>query len=147
VFAARIGESLARELPAAEPAREEAPSSSGLLDPAGRDRVTATMSEHVGALRSGAGLATATGELGDLAAGLGPVRPGVQSWEATDLLTVAAALSAAAAAREETRGCHWREDHPETDDDWRVHLDVRLSADGALDAERRPVGVPGGGSW
>jgi L-aspartate oxidase len=71
----------------------------------------------------------------------------VESWEATDLLTVAGALTAAAAAREETRGCHWREDHPGTDDGWRVHLDVRLDDDGALHLERRGIGTPVGGNW
>ena len=147
VFAARIGESLARELPTPEPARVEEPSASGLLDPAGRDRVTGTMSEHVGALRNGEGLAEATGTLASLAAGLRPLRPGVESWEATDLLTVAGALTAAAATREETRGCHWREDHPGTDDAWRVHLDVRLDPDGRLRLSRRPVGAPVGGGW
>ncbi|TFV61852.1 L-aspartate oxidase, partial [Geodermatophilus sp. DF01-2] len=85
------------------------------------------------------------------AAGLGPDRvggagvrtaPGVAGWEATDLLTVAGALAAAAAAREETRGCHWREDHPDTEEDWRVHLDVRLGEDGSLQVTRRPVGTP-----
>ncbi len=44
----------------------------------------------------------------------GHAEPGVAGWEATDLLTVATALTAAAGAREETRGCHWREDHPAT---------------------------------
>ncbi len=66
----------------------------------------------------------------------------MQSWEATDLLTVASALTAAAAAREETRGCHWREDHPGTEEAWRVHLDVGLDADGHLHVSRRPVGTP-----
>ncbi|MGY1806140.1 L-aspartate oxidase [Blastococcus sp. SYSU D00669] len=147
VFAARIGESLACELPTPEPAREEAPASAGLLDPAGRDRVTGTMSQHVGALRTGDGLASAVDTLAELAAGLGPLPPGVQSWEATDLLTVAGALAAAAAAREETRGCHWREDHPDTEEDWRVHLDVRLDDAGLLQLTRRPVGTPVGGGW
>jgi L-aspartate oxidase len=68
--------------------------------------------------------------------------PGVAGWEATDLLTVASALTVAAAAREETRGCHWREDHPETSDAWRVHLDVRLDSEGELRLTRRPVGTP-----
>jgi L-aspartate oxidase len=147
VFAARIGDSLARELPAPEPAEEEPASSSGLLDPAGRERLTGTMSRHVGALRSGTGLGEATADLAGLVDGLGPLRPGVASWEATDLLTVAAALTAAAAAREETRGCHWREDHPGTEEEWRVHLDVRLDESGALRLDRRPVGTPVGGEW
>ena len=73
--------------------------------------------------------------------------PGVDSWEATDLLTVAGALTAAATAREETRGCHWREDHPGTEDRWRVHLDVRLGPDGDLALAERPVGAPAVQSW
>jgi L-aspartate oxidase len=36
--------------------------------------------------------------------------------------------------REETRGCHWREDRPDRDDTaWRRHLVVRLGPDRALD--------------
>jgi L-aspartate oxidase len=143
VFAARIGAQLAAGLPpsSAVAAVHDAPS--GLLDPDGRRDVTETMSARVGALRSGAGLAEATGRLAALAAGLGPdVAPGVAGWEATDLLTVAGALATVAAVREETRGCHWREDHPGTEEDWRVHLDVRLDGDGALQVTRRPVGVP-----
>ena len=90
-------------------------------------------------------VAEATGVLAGLAASLtgGPgAAPGVDSWEATGLLTVASALTAAAAAREETRGCHWREDHPDSEEDWRVHLDVRLDDDGRLSLTRRPVGTP-----
>jgi L-aspartate oxidase len=142
VFAARIGESLARELPPPAPAVPPEPSSSGLLDPAERDVLTTAMSTGVGALRSGAGLAAAGDRLAGLAAGLGDARPAPDSWEATDLLTVASALTAAATAREETRGCHWREDHPGAVDRWRVHLDVRLGADGRLQLTERPVGTP-----
>ncbi|MFD0348037.1 hypothetical protein ACFQ0M_22430 [Kitasatospora aburaviensis] len=36
----------------------------------------------------------------------------METWEAANLLLVAAALVAAAAQRDETRGCHWREDSP-----------------------------------
>jgi L-aspartate oxidase len=100
------------------------------------------MSTGVGALRSGAGLAAAGDRLAGLAAGLGDTPPAPDSWEATDLLTVASALTAAATAREETRGCHWREDHPDPGDRWRVHLDVRLAPDGRLALDERPVGIP-----
>jgi L-aspartate oxidase len=145
VFAARIGADLARALPPSAPAVEAAPATGGLLDPAGRRVVTDTMSGRVAALRSGAGLAESTHALAGLAASLagGPgAAPGVESWEATGLLTVASALTAAATAREETRGCHWREDHPDSEEEWRVHLDVRLDGEGRLALTRRPVGAP-----
>jgi succinate dehydrogenase/fumarate reductase flavoprotein subunit len=44
---------------------------------------------------------------------------------------VAAALVAAAACREETRGSHWREDFPDrADARWLGHLDTLLDGDG-----------------
>ncbi|HEY4571014.1 MAG TPA: hypothetical protein VIH10_16205, partial [Kribbella sp.] len=53
--------------------------------------------------------------------------PGTPGWEATNLVTVASALIAAATAREESRGSHWREDHPDRDDlHWSGSLDLTL---------------------
>lgn len=58
----------------------------------------------------------------------------MDSWETTNLLCLARVLVAAARRRAETRGCHWREDHPDRDDtDWRRHLVVRLNPDRTLD--------------
>ncbi|GAA2763921.1 L-aspartate oxidase [Streptomyces paradoxus] len=58
---------------------------------------------------------------------------GVDTWEATNLLCVARVLVAAALLREETRGCHWREDRPERDDSaWRRHIVVTLNPDRTL---------------
>nr|MDQ3351904.1 L-aspartate oxidase [Actinomycetota bacterium] len=59
------------------------------------------------------------------------------------VLTVATAMTAAARAREESRGCHRRTDHPEPSHDWLVHLDVRLDHDGAVLVSR---GAAAGGS-
>ncbi|WP_327296074.1 L-aspartate oxidase [Streptomyces sp. NBC_01197] len=62
-----------------------------------------------------------------------PAEPGVEAWEATNLLCVARVLTAAAQRREETRGCHWREDHADRDDTgWRRHLVVTLRPDRSL---------------
>ncbi|WP_406348205.1 L-aspartate oxidase [Streptomyces sp. NBC_00144] len=67
------------------------------------------------------------------AVALKPAEPGVEAWEATNLLCVARVLTAAAQRREETRGCHWREDHADRDDTaWRRHLVVRLRPDRSL---------------
>ncbi|GAA0953463.1 hypothetical protein GCM10009558_070430 [Virgisporangium aurantiacum] len=51
---------------------------------------------------------------------------GTAAWVAANLYTVAGALVAAATKREETRGCHWREDFPEASDAWLGHLLVSL---------------------
>jgi L-aspartate oxidase len=146
VFAGRIGAALARELPVPAPAEQADPRPEGLVDAGARAGLTATMSAQVGALRTGAGLAEATGRLAALGERTTAV-PGVPGWETTDLLTVATAITAAAAARAETRGCHWREDHPDAVDEWRVHLDVRLDDEGEMTLSRRPVGEPVEVTW
>ena len=57
------------------------------------------------------------------------------AWETTNLVTVAAALTAAATLRQETRGSHWRDDHPARDDArWSGHVDVTLD-----DEEKRAL--------
>jgi L-aspartate oxidase len=77
-------------------------------------------------LRSREGLEDGAGAI-DVLAEKGSAEPGTEAWETTNLLTVSRALVAAALAREETRGSHWRDDFPERDDDrWARHLDVRL---------------------
>ena len=58
------------------------------------------------------------------------VEPCVEAWEATNLHTVASALVEGARMRAETRGCHWREDYPETSPAWRGHLVTSLTEDG-----------------
>ena len=83
------------------------------------------MTRGAGVLRSAATLAQA----GQALEVLGARRwddPSPAAWEATDLHTVATALVAAATRREETRGAHWREDHPDADDAWRGHLVTTL---------------------
>jgi L-aspartate oxidase len=146
VFAGRIGAALARELPVPSATEPADPRPEGLVDAAARAELTTTMSARVGALRSGRGLDEAARRLATLEERTTAV-PGVPGWETTDLLTVATAVTTAAAARTETRGCHWREDHPEADDDWRVHLDVRLDSCGAMSLTRRPVGEPLAVAW
>ncbi|GLF96087.1 L-aspartate oxidase [Streptomyces yaizuensis] len=109
------------------------------IDPAARPAIQRIMSLGAGVLRSDASLREAAAALEEVdraaagAAGAKPAVPGVDSWETANLLCVARVLTAAALAREETRGCHWREDHPERDDTaWRRHLVVRLAPDRSL---------------
>jgi L-aspartate oxidase len=70
-------------------------------------------------------------------------KPCTAAWEATNLHLVASALVAAASARRETRGSHWREDFPLSSGSWRGHL-VAALGDAGLSLTFEPV-LDGGG--
>jgi L-aspartate oxidase len=125
VFSRRIAEVLPGELrPWADPARDHR--EAGLVPGTVRPHVQEVMTGEVGVLRSEKGLADAGRDLEALASQRHD-EPGPDSWETTNLLTVSSALAAAATLREETRGSHWREDHPARDDEqWAGHVDVVL---------------------
>jgi L-aspartate oxidase len=90
----------------------------GLADPSSRVMIRRTMSRHVGMVRDEAGLSEAAEVLDGIETGA-EVLADRRSFEATNLLTVAVAVVAAARARTESRGCHRRRDHPDTDPSWR----------------------------
>ncbi|MDQ1672060.1 MAG: L-aspartate oxidase [Frankiaceae bacterium] len=146
VFAARIAEDLAAT--AADPPEEVLVDEvrDGLLDAATRPEVAVAMSTGAGVLRTADGLARATDVVAGLASratgGLGSAEPGPEAWQATNLHTVATCLLAAATAREETRGAHWREDFPDARDAWCGHLTTHLRADGTLQTAYEPMAVP-----
>ncbi|WP_369916039.1 L-aspartate oxidase [Plantactinospora sp. KBS50] len=132
VFARRIAEDIAHGLP---PRTEPAPAGAWrggagwVVDAGIRPRLARAMSRGSGVLRSAGTLRATGGELTEL--GATRATPRTASWEATNLLTVACAVAGAAYARQETRGCHWREDHPAAVDGWRGHL-VGAMRDGTL---------------
>ncbi|WP_432006793.1 L-aspartate oxidase [Streptomyces parvus] len=143
VFAERIAADIAEvRPPRTEPA--EASRAAGdpvpLLAPEARTAIQRTMTRGAGVLRSAGSLAAAAEELEALhreaaadaeADGAKAVVPGVDAWEVTNLLLVSRVLVAAARDREETRGCHWREDRPDRDDaHGRRHLVVRIAPEG-----------------
>jgi L-aspartate oxidase len=112
----------------------------GLVDADVVPEMQRVMTVGAGVIRSAHGLAEAGATLEKLIeqpAG----EPGTPGWEATNLVTVASALIAAATTREESRGSHWREDHPDRDDEhWSGSLDLTLPADGDRDTNTvRPV--------
>ncbi|MGW4480657.1 L-aspartate oxidase [Rhodococcus triatomae] len=94
-----------------------------------RESVQQTMTAHASVVRDGAGLSAAAAVLSAST----PIVPRtVTDLEDVALATTASALVLAASARTESRGCHTRLDHPDTDDDWRRPLHVRRSPDGTL---------------
>ncbi|WP_067181185.1 L-aspartate oxidase [Microtetraspora niveoalba] len=103
----------------------------GLVDPRTRPRIQNHMSRGAGVLRSERSLVDVSRALSGALWTPVAVAPCTESWEATNLLTVACALTGAAAERRETRGSHWREDHPARDDrHWRGHIDITLEEEG-----------------
>jgi L-aspartate oxidase len=138
VFARRIAADLARELPSA---REPAPEARrpGLVDPGAVPTLQRTMTEDAGVLRTAAGLGHAAKVLAEVAVDAGAV-PHTEAWEAANLVTVGQALVTVAQARQETRGCHWRDDHPGPDPRWAGHLDSVLTASGQIETTFRALG-------
>ncbi|MFE1367016.1 L-aspartate oxidase [Streptomyces anulatus] len=143
VFAERIAADIAEARPPrTEPAGDpDAGGPAPLLAPEARTAIQRTMTRGAGVLRSADSLAAAAEELealhrdaaadAEVPSGAKAVVPGVDAWEVTNLLLVSRVLVAAAREREETRGCHWREDRPDRDDAHsRRHLVVRIAPDG-----------------
>ncbi|MFJ7530325.1 L-aspartate oxidase [Streptomyces griseus] len=143
VFAERIAADIAE----ARPSRTEPANGPGAWDapvplpaPETRAAIQRAMTRGAGVLRSAGSLTAAAEELEALhrdaaadaegASGAKAVVPGVDAWEVANLLLVSRVLVAAARDREETRGCHWREDRPDRDDaHGRRHLVVRIAPD------------------
>ncbi|MBT2382711.1 L-aspartate oxidase [Streptomyces sp. ISL-11] len=141
VFAERIAADITAPLPEPAPVHAEARTGAGtpmagqppadLIAPELRVTIQRIMTEGAGVLRSRKSLEQAAAELDRIALEAdGKAGPGTECWETTNLLLVAQVLVAAALRREETRGCHWREDFPDRDDAaWRRHLLVTLHQD------------------
>ena len=87
------------------------------------------MDRHVGPLRNERGLASALGEISQMAAAI-PGRPpsptrfasARRDWfDLRNMLLIAETVTTAALMRRESRGAHQREDHPSTDSRWTAH--------------------------
>ncbi|GGI08234.1 L-aspartate oxidase [Egicoccus halophilus] len=127
VFGARAVDALVAELPSRQgdlgpaPALASRPSvaTDGL-----RDRLRSAMLTGAGPVRTEAGLATVAAALDTMVGDLdlpAAVPDEVELWHA---LRVSRLLVRAARLRTESRGGHWRDDHPASDDAWAdVHLE------------------------
>lgn len=93
-------------------------------------QIREAMSRWCGVLRDRAGLAALGLELDRLTPS--PTVLDRVVLESINLHTVATAIADAAQLRTESRGCHRRADHPETDPRWQRHLDLVLAGDGIL---------------
>jgi L-aspartate oxidase len=95
----------------------------GLIDRSVVPAMQQAMSRDAGGLRDAAGLDRCARELVRLG-GWSGAESGLESWEATNLMTVATAIVASARLREESRGAHWRDDFEGRREPWHGHLIV-----------------------
>jgi L-aspartate oxidase len=128
-----------------------------------RARLRRLMTDRVGVVRSAGGLAEALAELDALAADLGApglaagpdgpglagdlaggpdgpglavdlADPGPDAFETANLVQLGRAVAELALRREESRGGHWRSDHPAPVEAWRVRQTLARTASGELEA-------------
>ncbi|MCW2816209.1 MAG: aspartate oxidase [Nocardioides sp.] len=137
VFSRRIAHVLPDELrPWSEPAADRR--TEGLVSGEAREELQEVMTSRVGVLRGATGLAEASAVL-DKLGGQSSTVVDLAAWETTNLLTISAALTDAAALRQETRGSHWRDDFPERDDArWAGHVDTVMD-DGLAEVTFHPA--------
>lgn len=129
VCSRRIVRALEREHARSRPGRiaADVPVPAGDDPRSARAAVQVLMSRHAAVTRSADGLAGAAGGIAELASTLGG--NDLHAIETRNLLLNAALITAAATARTESRGTHFRSDYPARDDaSWRNHLVWRRGA-------------------
>jgi L-aspartate oxidase len=148
VFAARIGRALETEAPgvvrpeavglgAVRPGAVDNPATGSrrwatLPEGALRRRLRRLMTDRVGVVRSGDGLTEAIGELERLNSEAPD--PGPDGFEVANLAQLGRAVAELALRREESRGGHWRSDHPAPVEAWRVRQTLTRADGGELEA-------------
>lgn len=138
VFAERIGAFLALGLPERRPIKKNL-GTQVLLSNELRSKIQNTMTRNVGVLRSANSTQAALNELEPLKETNSELQPNTKNWETSNLHTVATAISLAAATREETRGSHWREDFPQSQDSWLKRVLISSDSAGQLNVTFEPV--------
>ena len=127
VFGARIAAALSSNLPAQEQPVEDG--KSFLLDPKILLPLQIAMSEGAGVLRSEASLTKTLQTLAELSK-LTSKDPRIEAWEATNLHLLATVIVKSALLRTESRGSHWRSDHPQTQSNWVSRIIQQIDSDG-----------------
>lgn len=121
-----------------------------------RGRIQAAIGRGLGLSRTEAGIQECLDELGTLSSvvpDLVPVtaRDRLLAAECVSMLAVGALVARAAALREESRGAHFRADHPAESDAWRRHIVLTPGAGGGAAAPGIAPGIapgqPAGPAW
>jgi L-aspartate oxidase len=138
VFSARIAADIAKSHPEhSDPIEND--SESVLLDPETRRELQLSMSRGAGVLRSSDSLLQTSADLTRIQDRTS-TNPCVEAWETTNLFQLAQAILKAALIRQETRGSHWREDFPNTENNWRKRIVQQLDMHGHWTTSYQEVG-------
>jgi L-aspartate oxidase len=139
VFSARIASDIANNLPAqSQPVTDS--SKAILLDPETRRELQLSMSRGAGVLRSSDSLLQTSADLTRIQDRVS-TNPCVEAWETTNLFQLAEAILKAALIRQETRGSHWREDFPNSENIWRKRIVQELDINGNWATSYQEVGA------
>jgi L-aspartate oxidase len=132
VLAARAGDDEFLVPSLASPRVSEGEVGAGTLDLADiRNSLQSLMWRHVGVERSGEALGEALGTVEGWCRYVLPRQfADPQGWQLQNMLEVARLMIRAAIEREETRGVHFRSDHPDTSEAWRAHITWRRGRPG-----------------
>ena len=121
VFAARVADDVRLRLPVPEIGTPvPVAGGNGIETPAAVALLRRTMSDDVGVVRDATGLARALRVIGELERGNPRAR-------FRNMLTAAKLIAAAALARTESRGGHYRSDFPDSDPAWRHRTFITLA--------------------
>ncbi len=133
VFGHRAARSMLADLPpheAGDPV-EPALGSAGSVT-LERDALRAAMTGGAGPMRTAEGLRSVLAALDAAAVALGPAPPADrEGLELANIVTVGRLIAGSALLREESRGVHWREDHPGPSPEWHGRR-VRLAGGDAM---------------
>ncbi|HEY9422745.1 MAG TPA: L-aspartate oxidase [Thermoanaerobaculia bacterium] len=142
VFGARVAEDLTSSLPSGtvrgwRVAGGAIPGVASPRDAGLTAAIRRLMWEKVGLLRDGAGLTQALEELERLA-----LRHPQAAGEARNLLWAGRIVTAAALERKESRGGHYRSDHPEAEPAWQRRLFLTAAPNGSVHFETQAAQAP-----
>jgi L-aspartate oxidase len=128
VFGERVGRQLLHPTTGGPPAprREVAvpmrPGRGKTLDEATFHEVRSVLWEEVGIVRTGPGLRAAVRTLEAISSHVEPPSEDEVPQPGANVVLAARLIATAALHRTESRGAHWRSDHPKSAPSWRVHL-------------------------
>jgi L-aspartate oxidase len=132
VFGARIAEDIAKSLPEWEKPLEQS-GEEILLSPSVRGDIQRSMSKGAAIVRSESSLKETLWTLDRLARAT-TIFANVDAWETTNLYFLANAIARSALERTESRGSHWREDHPDTAREWEKRIHQSIDSNGQWQA-------------